>query len=64
MIIEMIFHLGLPRFLGFKKMIQALREDDYSKAAIEMLDSKWACQVGVRASTLANIMDNAKVGVN
>ena len=63
-IIEMIFNLGLPRFLGFKKMIQALREDDYPQAAIEMLDSKWARQVGSRADTLVNIMDNAMVSVN
>jgi lysozyme len=56
-IIEMIFNLGLPRFLGFKKMIQALREDDYAEAAEQMLDSLWSKQVGKRAKVLAEIME-------
>lgn len=55
-IIEMIFNLGLPRFLGFKKMIQALRDEDYQEASIQMMDSKWARQVKGRAIMLANIM--------
>ena len=53
---EMVFNMGLPRVLGFKKMIQALREDDYEEAAVQMLDSKWATQVGQRAITLADKM--------
>jgi len=55
-IIEMIFNMGLPRVLGFKKMIKALSEDDYKEAAIQMMDSLWAHQVGNRAKTLSNIM--------
>jgi lysozyme len=53
----MIFNLGLPRFLGFKKMIQALCEDDYAEAAEQMLDSLWSKQVGKRAKVLAEIME-------
>lgn len=55
-VVEMIFNLGLPRFLEFKKMIQALRDDDYDEAAAQMLNSKWSMQVGMRALTLASIM--------
>jgi len=55
-IIEMIYNMGLPTFLGFKKMIAALKKLDYSEAATQMLDSKWAKQVGNRADTLAAIM--------
>lgn len=55
-IIEMIFNLGLPKFLEFSKMRLALLDHDYFKAADEMIDSLWAKQVGGRAKTLANMM--------
>jgi lysozyme len=55
-LIEMIFNLGLYGVLGFKRMLAALREKDYLKASKEMLDSKWAKQVGYRAKKLASIM--------
>lgn len=50
---NMCFNLGLPRLLGFKKMIQAIKDKDYTKAAIEALDSKWATQVHGRAKAVA-----------
>jgi lysozyme len=37
-------------------MIAALEKQDYKTAAAEMLNSKWAKQVGQRASRLAQIM--------
>lgn len=55
-LIDMCFNLGLPRLLKFKKMFAALEEQDYDKAADEMLDSKWARQVGRRATFLAEVM--------
>lgn len=55
-IIDMIYNLGASRFLGFKKMLAALEAGDYEAAAREMLDSKWAQQVGRRATELAEIM--------
>lgn len=57
---NMLFNLGLARFKGFKNMIAALREHDYEKAATEMLDSKWARQVGARAERLAKMMRDGK----
>lgn len=59
-LIEMIFNLGLYGVLGFKRMLAALREKDYLKASKEMLDSKWAKQVGYRAKKLASIMASGK----
>ena len=41
-------------------MIAAIRDDNYSLASIEMLDSKWARQVGGRAKELAAIMKSGK----
>lgn len=55
-LIEMVLNLGYPRLCGFKKMIQALDRGDYDGAANEMLDSKWARDVGDRANTLAYFM--------
>ncbi|MDB2704941.1 hypothetical protein N9Y67_00210 [Pseudomonadota bacterium] len=52
-IVEMIFNMGLPTFLEFKRMIQALRGNDFDAAASEMLDSLWSKQVGIRSETLA-----------
>jgi lysozyme len=53
---NMCFNLGLPRLLGFKKMIQAIKDKDYTKAALEALDSKWAVQVKGRAKDVAVMM--------
>lgn len=59
---EMIFNMGLHGVLGFKKMWEAIREDNFEKAASEMLDSKWAFQVKSRATELASIFRNG--GIN
>ena len=53
---NMVFNLGLGRFKRFKKMIAALEIFDCDQAAKEMLNSKWAKQVGRRATELAKIM--------
>ena len=52
-LMNMMFNMGRGRLLGFKKMIAALESKDYSTAADEMLDSKWARQVKSRAKRLA-----------
>lgn len=59
-IINMLFNLGLPRFAKFRRLLDALRRGDYSQAAAEMLDSKWAKQVGNRADDLAEMMRAGK----
>ena len=58
---DMCFNMGLPRLLGFKKMIAALRSGNWYLAAKEMLDSKWAGQVGKRALYLSDIMREGKL---
>lgn len=50
---NMLYNLGWPRLSEFQKMFAALAIDDYEGAALEMLDSKWARQVGARAQRLA-----------
>ena len=55
-LVDMMFNLGKPRFLTFKRMIQAIKEKNWDKAANELLDSKYATQVGQRAINNANFL--------
>ncbi len=57
---NMCFNLGLKRFLTFKKMISALIVKDFTTAARECLDSKWASQVGDRAKDIAVMIRESK----
>jgi lysozyme len=52
-LINMNFNLGITKMEGFKKMIEALRAKDYTQAALEALDSRWANQVHKRANDIA-----------
>jgi len=52
---NMAFNLGVPRLLKFKKMLAALQRGDWSAAADEALDSRWATQVGDRAKRIAEL---------
>ena len=53
---QMAYQLGLNKLLDFRKFREALRVGDYSRAADEMLDSRWATQTPARAMRLAAIM--------
>ncbi len=55
-LIDMAFNLGIGGLMQFRKMLAALEAGDYGKTADEMLDSKWARQVGKRAQRLAEMM--------
>lgn len=54
--LNMAFNMGVHGLLTFEKMINCLSVRDYHGAANEMLDSKWAKQVGDRAEQLAKQM--------
>ena len=49
---NMAFNLGLPRLSKFVKFLKAVQDSDWEKASEEMMDSKWATQVGDRAKRL------------
>ena len=55
-LIDMAVNLGVGGLLKFRKMIAALERGDYEGAADQMLDSRWAEQVGYRAVRLAEMM--------
>ncbi len=60
-VIDMRFNLGPKGFREFKKMIKALKNKDYEKAAEEMINSKWYTQVNVRSKTLVKMMLTGRV---
>ena len=51
-IVNMTFNMGRPRLSQFKKFIAGVNAGDWNKAAVEMMDSRWAKQVGARAKRL------------
>ena len=55
-LVNMAFNLGITRLLGFKNTLAAMQAGNYADAAKGMLDSKWATQVGARATRLAAMM--------
>jgi len=55
-IVNMLFNMGMTRVSKFQNMLTALLSKNYDKAADEMLNSRWATQVGKRADELANKM--------
>ena len=59
-LMDMAFNMGVPRLCKFKKMWNAVHEEDFPTAAKEMLDSRWANQVKSRATKLANAMHNGE----
>ena len=58
-LVDMRFNLGLGNFLKFKRMVEDIQKERWDLAAIEALDSKWATQVGNRATEIALML---KVG--
>jgi lysozyme len=59
-LINMAFNIGVSGLMKFHKMLNALSLTDYEQAAKEMLNSKWAKQVGYRALELSNQMRTGK----
>ena len=56
-LINMAFNLGTAGLMKFGNTLRAVREGAYSAAAMHMLDSAWAKQVGIRAQRLATQME-------
>lgn len=59
-LVDMAFNLGIDGLLAFKQTLAAIASGDYDRAATEMLNSRWAAQVGERARRLARMMRTGK----
>lgn len=55
-LIDMCFNLGITRFMQFKNFLAAVESGEFVTASAEMLDSRWANQVGQRAQRLSKMM--------
>ena len=55
-LIDMCFNMGIGVLLGFRSTLTAMEEGRYEDAAIGMGQSKWASQVGNRATRLIEMM--------
>jgi len=55
-LVNMCFNLGAPRLSNFKKFIAAINDQQWAEAAVEMMDSRWAKQVGPRAERLRDVV--------
>lgn len=55
-LVDMGFNLGVPGLLKFKKTLEAVENREWEKAGEEMLNSRWATQVGTRAKRLKYMM--------
>ena len=54
--VDISFNLGQTRLRGFRKALEAMESGDWEEAGKQFLDSRWADQVGNRATELAEII--------
>jgi len=59
-LVDMAFNMGVPRLMKFVNMWLAIEKVNYPLACEEMIDSKWASQVGNRAMKLSLAMKNGE----
>ena len=52
-LLNLSFNMGVGGLLGFPRMLRAIQAQDWDVAARELLDSRYARQVGDRATRLA-----------
>ena len=59
-LVMMAFNLGQPTFVGFRRMLSAVRREDWAEASREALDSRWRSQVGERAVRIAKMLETGE----
>lgn len=57
-LLDMAYNLGEAHLESFKNTLAFIKNGDYNQAAMGMLNSLWAKQVGARATELADMMRN------
>lgn len=55
-LVNMAFNMGYAKLGGFKRFLAAVNGSEFAEASLEMLDSRWANQVGARALRLSKAM--------
>ena len=60
--VNLCFNLGMTRLMTFKKALAAMAIGEYSTAADEFMDSKWATQVSSRADEVTEMVRTGRYG--
>jgi lysozyme len=55
-LVDMAFNMGVNGLLSFHNTLEHIKNGNYQLAAVDMLQSKWAQQVGTRATDLSQIL--------
>lgn len=58
-LVNLSFNMGIPRLMQFRKTLAYLRDGEFESAADELLDSRYAEQVGHRALEVADMIRTA-----
>lgn len=59
-IVDMAYNMGMATLSQFKRTLGSVRDGNYALASTQMLQSKWARQVGNRARRLATMMETGE----
>lgn len=59
-LIDMAYNLGISKLRKFRQTLKSIEQGDYASASVQMLDSLWARQVGVRAKRLSKMMETGE----
>ena len=59
-LLDMAFNMGEPKLRKFVKMIQAVKDRDWERVAIEAKDSDWYAQVKTRGKTIIELLKDDK----
>jgi lysozyme len=59
-LVNMAFNLGVNGLLNFKNMLKALENEDFAEASAQLLNSRYAVQVGNRANELAEQLQSGE----
>tara|TARA_A100001015_G_scaffold315174_1_gene426338 strand:+ start:206 stop:676 length:471 start_codon:yes stop_codon:yes gene_type:complete len=55
-LIDLTFNMGMPRLRQFVKTLEHFRNNRFEEASVELLDSRYARQVGKRAERIAEMI--------
>ena len=58
-VMDLAFNMGVPAISNFQNMLRDLKESNWEGAAINLLDSRYAKQVGRRAIYNAHLLETA-----
>jgi lysozyme len=59
-LVDMAFNMGFNGLKTFNQTLEHIKNHNYKAASVTMLNSKWANQVGIRATELSELLKTIK----